>query len=53
MKMMKYFVRAAVSVLVMACCAFSMHALDKSFYAESSKLATGKWVKIAGTTSGI
>ena len=53
MKMMKYFVRAAVSVLVMACCAFSMHALDKSFYAESSKLATGKWVKIAVTASGI
>ena len=51
--MMKYFVRAAVSVLVMACCAFSMHALDKSFYAESSKLATGKWVKIAVTASGI
>ena len=50
---MKYFVRVAVSIMVMAFCAISAHALDKSYYAESSKLATGKWVKIAVTESGI
>ena len=52
-KMMKYFVRTAVSLLVMACCVIPSYALDKSFYAESSKLATGKWVKISVTESGI
>ena len=53
MNMMKYFVRVAVSIMVMAFCALSAHALDKSYYAESSKLATGKWVKIAVRESGI
>lgn len=53
MKMMKYFVRVAVSIMVMAFCAISAHALDKSYYAESSKLATGKWVKISVKESGI
>ena len=52
-KMMKYFVRLAVPVLVLACCALQAHALDKSYYADSSKLATGKWVKIAVRESGI
>ncbi len=51
--MMKYFVRLAVSLLVLACCAISTYALDKSFYAESSKLASGKWVKISVKESGI
>ena len=51
--MMKYFVRAVVPFLVMACSAFSAQALDKSFYADTSRLATGKWVKIAVTESGI
>ena len=51
--MMKYFVRTAVSVMVMAFCAVSAHALDKSYYAETSKLASGKWVKIAVKESGI
>lgn len=50
---MKYFVRVAVSIMVMALGAFSAHALDKSYYAETSKLATGKWVKIAVKESGI
>ena len=52
-KMMKYFVRMAVPILVLACCAFNANALDKSYYAESSKLATGKWVKISVRESGI
>ncbi|MBQ6080118.1 MAG: type IX secretion system sortase PorU [Muribaculaceae bacterium] len=52
-KMMKYIVRIAVSVLVMACFTFPGYALDKSFYADSSRLATGKWVKVAVTESGI
>ena len=51
--MMKYFVRTAVSILVMACCAFSVNALDKEYYASTSQLASGKWVKIAVTQSGI
>ncbi len=51
--MMKYFVRTAVSLLVMACCVIPSYALDKSFYAESSKLATGKWVKVCVKESGI
>ena len=50
---MKYFVRTAVSLMVMGCCAVSVHALDKSYYAETSKLASGKWVKIAVKESGI
>ena len=50
---MRYFVRTAVSIMVMACCAVSVHALDKSYYAETSKLASGKWVKIAVMESGI
>ena len=52
-KMMKYFVRTVMSLLVMFGCVISAHALDKSYYAENSKLATGKWVKIAVTESGI
>ena len=52
-KMMKYFVRMAVSVLVIACCAVQAQALDNSFYATTSKLASGKWVKIAVIESGI
>ncbi len=51
--MMKYFVRTAVSILVMACCAVHASALDSSYYTETSKLATGKWVKIAVKNSGI
>lgn len=50
---MKYFVRTAVSLLVMACCVIPAYALDKSYYAESSKLATGKWVKVFVMESGI
>ena len=51
--MMRYFVRTVVSVLVLACCTVTAHALDKSYYAESSVLASGKWVKIAVQESGV
>ena len=50
---MRYFVRLAMSILALACCAIHVHALDKSYYAETSKLASGKWVKIAVKESGI
>ena len=51
--MMKYFVRMAVAFMVMACCAIHANALDKSYYAANSKLASGQWVKISVTESGI
>ena len=50
---MRYFVRMALSVVVLACCTVNMHALDKSYYATTSKLAEGSWVKIAVKESGI
>ena len=51
---MRYFVRMAMSVLVMVCCCTAtVQAFDKSYYAETSKLANGKWVKIGVTESGI
>ncbi|MBO4803019.1 MAG: type IX secretion system sortase PorU [Muribaculaceae bacterium] len=52
-KMMRYFVRMVVPVMVLACFAINAHALEKSYYAESSKLVSGKWVKIAVKESGI
>ena len=51
--MMRYVIRWALCLLVMANCALTANALSKSFYAETSKLASGKWVKIAVTESGI
>ena len=50
---MRYFIRLAVSLLVLACCSVAAHALDKSYYAETSVLANGKWVKIAVKESGV
>lgn len=50
---MKYFTRLIACVALMASCALAASALDKSYYAEASKLATGKWVKIAVKESGI
>lgn len=50
---MKYFVQMATCVFMMVYCAFNATALDKSYYAESSKLASGKWVKISVMESGI
>ena len=49
----RYFVRIVVSVLVLACCTATVHALDKSYYAETSVLASGKWVKICVKESGV
>ena len=49
----RYFFRMVVPLLVMVCCAFSVNALDKGFYAETSVLASGKWVKIAVKESGV
>ena len=53
MKKLKYILRTAAFVLAMACCALPMSALDKSYYAENSKLATGKWIKVSVSESGI
>ena len=53
MKEMKYLSRQVMCLALLVCCVFTASALDKSFYAESSKLATGKWVKISVTESGI
>ena len=52
-KMMRYFVRMVVPFMVLACCTFTIQALDKSYYAETSKLATGQWVKVSVRESGI
>ena len=38
---------------VLMLCSGSIHALDKTYYAPVSKLADGKWVKIAVRESGI
>ena len=52
-EMVKYYARTALCMLLLATLSFTASALDKSFYADSSKLATGKWVKIAVKESGI
>ena len=48
----QYFSRLAVLLLV-ASCVLTSNALDQSFYAQSSKLSSGKWVKISVSESGI
>ena len=40
-------------VAVAVSCTFTAMALDKEYYAPNSKLATGKWVKIAVKESGV
>ena len=52
-KLMKYFARMVMCGLLIAVCAMPAGAYDKSFYAENSKLASGKWVKISVKESGI
>ena len=47
-----FFSRALV-VAVMICAAVSANAFDKSYYCDTSRLATGKWVKIEVSQSGI
>ena len=51
--MMKYLARMAACLVLMAACVPAASALDRSFYADSSKLASGKWVKISVKESGI
>jgi len=51
---MKYMTQVAICLAFMTCCCvFTASALDKSYYAETSKLASGKWVKITVQESGI
>ena len=52
-KMMKYVFRVTVCMLLLLSCTMTVQALEQDYYAETSKLATGKWVKIAVTESGI
>ena len=51
--MMKYITRVVLCFVLAVCSAFSALALNLDYYAESSKLASGKWVKISVMTSGI
>ena len=51
--MVKYFIRLVVCLAVLAITADSAEALDKHYYAPTSKLAEGQWVKIAVHESGI
>ena len=50
---MRYFVRLVMCLAVLTITTGSVQALDKSYYAPESKLANGKWVKIAVKESGI
>ncbi len=50
---MKYVTRLAVCMVMLATSQPALHAFDLDFYADSSKLATGTWVKISVTESGI
>ena len=52
-KKMKYVIRMATCLALMAGCALTARALDKEYYAPNSKLAAGKWVKVAVKESGI
>lgn len=51
--MEKYFIRLMVCLAVLAITTGSAKALDKNYYAPTSKLAEGQWVKIAVQESGI
>ena len=51
--MMRYFVRMIMSVLVLTDACDHSKPLAESRYAANSKLASGKWVKIAVKESGI
>ena len=51
--MMKYIARWTMCVMMLVTFALTAHALDKTFYAESSMLASGKWVKVSVMESGI
>ncbi len=49
----KYLARLVTCLSLMAIFTFSANALEPDFYAQNSKLASGKWVKISVTESGI
>lgn len=51
--MVKSFIRLVVCLAVLAITADSAEALDKHYYAPTSRLAEGQWVKIAVQESGI
>ena len=51
--MVKYFIRLVMCLAVLAITADNAEALDKHYYAPTSKLAEGQWVKIAVHESGI
>ena len=51
--MVKYFIRLIACLAVLAMTAGSAEALDMHYYAPTSKLAEGQWVKIAVKESGI
>ena len=51
--MRSHYTRLVVCFALLAICSVSVHALDKYYYAPVSKLAKGKWVKIAVQESGI
>ena len=51
--MIRNLVRLVMCMVVLMLFTGSIHALDKSYYAPVSKLADGKWVKIAVRESGI
>ena len=50
---MKYVIRVALCLVMLAVTAPAGLALEQDYYAQSSKLATGKWVKISLRESGI
>ena len=51
--MKSFYTHLVVCLALLAISNVSMHALDKDYYAPASKLAEGKWVKIAVMESGI
>ena len=52
-KYLTYITHAVMLAFLLLAEAVSVHAFDLSHYSDTSKLATGKWVKIAVNESGI
>ena len=52
-KYLTYITHAVMLAILLLAEAVSVHAFDLSHYSDTSKLATGKWVKIAVNESGI
>ena len=53
MKKIKTMIRMVMCMVVLLNCTMAMHALEANYYAQDSKLASGKWVKISVMESGI